>query len=228
MQRAALRGVGLDGWRYQRCRCRRSCSTRPSARCRRAGFAGANVTIPHKEAALALADSATPLARTIGAANTLTFAADGIAADNTDAPGLLAAIGEPPASALVLGAGGSARAAVHALARRGCDVSVLARTPSRAEGLPATVVDRAGRGAGARQLHARRPRRSRRVADGPGGLRAGRRPRLPGGRHRAHARRDWPRGGRTRDSGASGRAVLCALDRASGALEIMREAVHNL
>ena len=64
-----------------------------------AGFAGANVTIPHKEAALALADEATATARAIGAANTLSFAPDGaIAADNTDAPGLLAALGDlPPA-----------------------------------------------------------------------------------------------------------------------------------
>jgi shikimate dehydrogenase len=100
------------------------------------------VTIPHKEAALALADSATPLAREIGAANTLTFTDAGIEADNTDAPGLLAAIGTAPRSALVLGAGGSARAAVHALAGAGCEVFVLARTPSRAAGLPATVVER--------------------------------------------------------------------------------------
>ena len=54
--------------------------------------AGANVTIPHKEAALVLADEATATARAIGAANTLTFMSGGaIAADNTDAPGLLAA-----------------------------------------------------------------------------------------------------------------------------------------
>ena len=64
-----------------------------------AGFRGANVTIPHKEAALALATSAGDAAREIGAANTLTFAADGgIHADNTDAPGLIAALGRAPAS----------------------------------------------------------------------------------------------------------------------------------
>ena len=68
-----------------------------------AGFVGANVTIPHKEAALALADEATDAARAIGAANTLSFAADGaIAAANTDAPGFLADAGRdrprrPPA-----------------------------------------------------------------------------------------------------------------------------------
>ena len=107
-----------------------------------AGFRGANVTIPHKEAALAVATSASDAAREIGAANTLTFTADGeTAAENTDAPGLVAALGDRPArSALVLGAGGSARAAVWALARAGADVSVWNRTPERAAGLGARVV----------------------------------------------------------------------------------------
>ncbi len=142
MQRAALRATGLDGWSYQLLPVPPELFDETVRALPAAGFLGANVTIPHKDAALAVADSATPLARTIGAANTLTFTGDGIEADNTDAPGLLEAIGEPPTSALVLGAGGSARAAVHALAGAGCAVSVLARTPSRAEGLPATVVDR--------------------------------------------------------------------------------------
>lgn len=109
-----------------------------------AGFRGANVTIPHKQAALALATSASEAAREIGAANTLTFGDRGeIAADNTDAPGFLAALGgAPPASALVLGAGGSARAVVWALTRAGADVAVWNRTPERAEGLGARVVTR--------------------------------------------------------------------------------------
>jgi shikimate dehydrogenase len=107
-----------------------------------AGFGGVNVTIPHKEAALAAADSATEAARDIGAANTLTFAAEGsIAADNTDAPGLMAALGDQlPATAMVLGAGGSARAVVWALTRAGVDVSVWNRTPGRAEALGVRVV----------------------------------------------------------------------------------------
>jgi shikimate dehydrogenase len=142
MQRAALRAVGLDSWSYQLLPVPPELLAETVASLPAAGFVGANVTIPHKEAALALADSATPLARTIGAANTLTFGPGGVQADNTDAPGMLAAIGDVPASALVLGAGGSARAAVHALAGAGCEVFVLARTPARAAGLPATVVDR--------------------------------------------------------------------------------------
>jgi shikimate dehydrogenase len=107
-----------------------------------AGFRGANVTIPHKEAALALATSASDAARAIGAANTLSFGDDGsIHAENTDAPGLLAALGRTPASALVLGAGGSARAVVWALASAGTDVSIWNRTSQRAEGLGARVVE---------------------------------------------------------------------------------------
>jgi shikimate dehydrogenase len=109
-----------------------------------AGFRGANVTIPHKEAALALATDASEAARAIGAANTLTFGEDGsILAENTDAPGLMAALGRAPASALVLGAGGSARAAIWALTQAGADVAVWNRTPDRAHGLGARVVSEA-------------------------------------------------------------------------------------
>jgi shikimate dehydrogenase len=99
------------------------------------GFVGANVTIPHKQSALAVAERSSEAARAIGAANTLSFSADGsIAAENTDAPGLLAAIGDSVQgrSALVLGAGGSARAAVWALLGAGAAVSVWNRTHERA------------------------------------------------------------------------------------------------
>jgi shikimate dehydrogenase len=101
------------------------------------GYRAANVTIPHKVAALELAQQATDAARAIGAANTLTLEPDGrIAADNTDAGGLLDALGEPlPATALVLGAGGAARAAVWALHQAGAEVTVWNRTTSRARAL---------------------------------------------------------------------------------------------
>ncbi len=110
----------------------------------RAGFRGVNVTVPHKQAALALADSASPAARAIGAANTLTFGADGtIAADNSDAYGFLAnlragAPGWKPASgaAVLLGAGGAARAAMHVLLEAGVPVLRIAnRTRARADEL---------------------------------------------------------------------------------------------
>jgi shikimate dehydrogenase len=105
------------------------------------GFAGANVTIPHKRAALALADTASDAAREIGAANTLSFADGGIAAENTDGTGIVEALPAPPAGrrALVLGAGGSARAAVWALRRAGARVAVWNRTAARAEALAAEL-----------------------------------------------------------------------------------------
>jgi shikimate dehydrogenase len=87
------------------------------------------VTIPHKEAALRLADEASPTARAIGAANTLSFTGDRISAENSDAGGLLSAVADLPSSpcgarALVLGAGGAARAAIWALAKGGAGVYV--------------------------------------------------------------------------------------------------------
>ena len=101
------------------------------------GFVGANVTVPHKHAALALADSASDAAGEIGAANVLSFKRGAIGADNTDAPGFLAAVPRSPAGmgALVLGAGGSARAIVWALVREGARVEVWNRTAARAEEL---------------------------------------------------------------------------------------------
>lgn len=102
-----------------------------------AGFVGANVTVPHKGAALSLADTLSETAREIGAANTLSFAAAEIRADNTDAAGLLEALPEPPDGkrALVLGAGGAARAVVWALLREGASVDVWNRTGLRSRNL---------------------------------------------------------------------------------------------
>jgi shikimate dehydrogenase len=99
------------------------------------GFVGANVTVPHKGAALALADTLSETAREIGAANTLSFDRGEIRADNTDGQGLLDALpgaGERVRT-LVLGAGGAARAAVWALVREGAEVEVWNRTALRAE-----------------------------------------------------------------------------------------------
>ena len=141
MHNAALAAAGLSGWRYLRLPLPPELFEETVRALAAAGFRGVNVTIPHKHAALALADTATDAARAIGAANTLTFGDGGeIAADNTDAPGLLAALAPvcDPAgrSALVLGAGGAARAAVWALREAGAaDVAVWNRTPARARGL---------------------------------------------------------------------------------------------
>jgi shikimate dehydrogenase len=142
MHAAALAALGLSGeWTYQRLPVPPELFEQTTRALGGAGFVGANVTIPHKHAALALTDSASSAAREIGAANTLSIAADGaIAAENTDAPGLIAAMrGAAPGceprgrSALVLGAGGSARAAVWGLRHAGArEVSVWNRTPARA------------------------------------------------------------------------------------------------
>ena len=154
MHEAAYAALGLEGWRYLKLPLPPELFAEAVRALPAAGFHGVNVTIPHKEAALALADEATDAAREIGAANTLTFEREGaIHADNTDAPGLIAALGEAwdPAgrSALVLGAGGAARAVVWALVRAGAaDVAVWNRTPERARALAdqlgARAVERPG------------------------------------------------------------------------------------
>jgi shikimate dehydrogenase len=148
MQGAALEALGLAGeWTYEAIDLTPEDFTRRTRRLPEEDFVGVNVTIPHKEAAVAIADEASDAAREIGAANTLTFADGLIRADNTDAPGLLAALPGPieGRAALVLGAGGSARAAVWALAGQGVRVSVWNRTGMRADEL---VRDLARVGAG--------------------------------------------------------------------------------
>jgi shikimate dehydrogenase len=138
MHNAALAALGMHDWRYQRLPVPPQLFAETTRALGGAGFLGANVTIPHKQAALAFAEQASAAAREIGAANTLSFLADGtIAAENTDAPGLIAALGASPRGmrVLVLGAGGSARAAVWALLREGADVAIWNRTHERAQAL---------------------------------------------------------------------------------------------
>lgn len=108
------------------------------------GFKGVNVTIPHKEAVLQIADSVTDRAALIGAANTLTYTANGkLQADNTDGVGFMENIRQytpgwsaAEGPALVLGAGGAARAVISALLSDGCPHVILVnRTRARAEAL---------------------------------------------------------------------------------------------
>ena len=108
------------------------------------GFVGLNVTLPHKETVLALADVVTDRAALIGAANTLIFRKDGrIHADNTDGSGFMANLRQhaphwnPHAGpAAIFGAGGAARAVIAALIEVGCpEIRLANRTRSRAESL---------------------------------------------------------------------------------------------
>ncbi|HEX7292722.1 MAG TPA: shikimate dehydrogenase [Conexibacter sp.] len=148
MHEAGYRALGLDDWRYQLLPVPPELFEETVRGLPGAGFVGANVTIPHKEAALALADAATDAARAIGAANTLTFRDGRIHADNTDAPGLLDALPFDPAgrTAVVMGAGGSARAVVWALLSAGAaEVLVWNRTSERAERLCAEIGGRPAR-----------------------------------------------------------------------------------
>lgn len=122
----------------------------------KAGFVGANVTVPHKEAALRLADHVSDRASVIGAANTLVFREDGsIHADNTDGYGFMENLraGAPDwvpqdGPAVVFGAGGAARAILWALADAGVpEILLTNRTRARADhlkeefGQRITVVD---------------------------------------------------------------------------------------
>jgi len=146
MHEAGYAALGLSDWRYQLLPVPPELLEETVRALPGTGFVGANVTIPHKEAALALADEATDSARAIGAANTLTFLPGGrIHADNTDAPGLIDALPSDPAgrTAVVLGAGGSARAVVWALVQAGADVQVWNRTPERARRLCSEIGGRA-------------------------------------------------------------------------------------
>ncbi|PZQ97689.1 MAG: shikimate dehydrogenase [Cereibacter sphaeroides] len=108
------------------------------------GFVGLNVTIPHKESVIALADIVTDRAALIGAANTLIFRKDGkIFADNTDGSGFIANLRQEAPNwtpgggpAVVFGAGGAARAVVAALIEVGApEILIANRTRARAEAI---------------------------------------------------------------------------------------------
>lgn len=97
---------------------------------------GVSVTIPHKQTIMPFLDRMTKTATDIGAVNTLYWEDGLLWGDNTDVTGFMAPLeqsGMPPGTALVLGAGGAARAAVCGLVRAGWDVTVTARTAAKAE-----------------------------------------------------------------------------------------------
>jgi shikimate dehydrogenase len=141
MQNAALAALGLDDWSYQAIDAAPEAFEMTVRELAEVGYAGVNVTVPHKQAALGLAGEASEASRQIGAANTLVFEGKRIEAHNTDADGLLAALADPPRGrrTLVLGAGGAARAALWALLWEGATVDVWNRTPERAEEICAAL-----------------------------------------------------------------------------------------
>jgi shikimate dehydrogenase len=150
MHNAAFRELGLD-WHYEAIDVEPEGFAALVRGMPARGFAGANVTIPHKLAALEVADTAALTARLVGAANTLVFRDGAIHAENTDVEGTLTALRErapeAPAGmrALVLGAGGAARAVVFALIEGGAaSVEIWNRHPERADALVAHLSTAAG------------------------------------------------------------------------------------
>lgn len=127
------------------------------------GAAGFNVTVPHKEPAALLVDKIHPSAQRIGAVNCVLRDGEALVGHNTDAPGLLRALrarGIDPAGArvVVVGAGGSARAAAWALSAQAAQITVMNRTASKARAL-AALVQAAGCAAGSAPLDDARPLR---------------------------------------------------------------------
>ncbi len=135
---AAYRALGLAGWTYERIEC--GADELPAVVADLGPeWVGVSVTMPGKFAALHVADERTQRAELVGSANTLVRTPHGWRADNTDIDGVAGALGEGgPAvtgarSAIVLGSGGTAPAAVAGLAQLGFGrVTVAARNPDRA------------------------------------------------------------------------------------------------
>jgi shikimate dehydrogenase len=149
MHNAAFAELGLD-WVYVACEVAPDAAAAAFAGVRALGFGGLSVTIPHKAAALAAVDEVSDTAHAIGAVNTVVRLTGGrLRGENTDGAGFLASLadeGFDPAGrrCSVVGAGGAARAVVHALAGAGAaEVVVVNRTATRAEEVAALA-----RGAG--------------------------------------------------------------------------------
>lgn len=139
MMEAWLRDAGLDG-AYERIAAAPDNFAATIESLQAGGYAGVNITLPHKEAALALADSASEAARAAGAANVLVFRKDAIHAGNTDIEGVRAALEEggwtrDAGPAVLIGAGGAARAALYVLKSAGAEVRMINRSTHKAEAL---------------------------------------------------------------------------------------------
>lgn len=140
MQNAALQAVGLNDWGYDAWPVEPGRLAEAVVTLRGNDYAGANVTVPHKETIIPFLDGLTPVAEAIGAVNTLVKRAGRLLGHNTDAAGLLADlythhvhISNRPV--LILGAGGGARAAVAACAGVGAHLRLIARRREQAASL---------------------------------------------------------------------------------------------
>lgn len=144
LHNAAYAALGLTGWMYEAIDCAEADLSGLLQRTRTGPWAGFSCTMPLKRVALEQADESDPLAVAVGAANTLLRTADGgWRAVTTDVAGLVAALGEARArfyDVTILGAGGTAQAAVAAVARSGASrCTVLVRDRDRAQPLRATA-----------------------------------------------------------------------------------------
>jgi shikimate dehydrogenase len=135
LHEAAIRSAGLDV-RYDAVQVPPARLADFVAEARRGAYRGFNVTIPHKEAIVPLLDGLAEEARRLGAVNTVVCGDGVLRGFNTDVAGFTRALGraidKPPARALVLGAGGAARAIVWALTEMGASVRVSGRTETHA------------------------------------------------------------------------------------------------
>jgi shikimate dehydrogenase len=140
MHTAAYRALGLD-WEYTAVDVDPAGLPAFVASLEADGYAGVNVTVPHKQAVPPLCDEVSAEARRCGSVNTVLVREGRLRGETTDGRGLLWALGPvQPAAALVLGAGGAARAAVTALRDAGWTVRVSARREEAARALgPGTV-----------------------------------------------------------------------------------------
>jgi shikimate dehydrogenase len=140
MHEAAARALGIE-LRYERFEVRPEDLAAEVRRRHDSEIDGYNLTVPHKQAIMALIDEAVPMARTIGAVNTVVRVGSRYVGHNTDAPGLVRSLEEAGvplqgARVVVLGAGGAARAAVVGLANAGAsNITVLSRRPEQGEAL---------------------------------------------------------------------------------------------
>ena len=126
MQNAGFAALGLD-WAYVPLPTPPKLLADAVRGLRATGFAGANVTIPHKQDVLALCDELDPVATAAGSVNTLVLIDGWILGSSTDGDAVTGQIEPAGHRALVLGAGGSSRAVVEALERAGADVTVSSR-----------------------------------------------------------------------------------------------------